>query len=247
MSIIGFGRFGRLLADILRSDFTVSVYDKNLDRRGLKGKKIGVVDLDGAMEADAVFFSPPIGEFERVIRDARDAIRHGRPKLLIDVLSVKTYPRDIFKKYIGADCEVLLTHPMFGPDSVKANNGISGFPIVIDRFTASTGAYSFWKGYFRSKGLRIVAMDADMHDRLAANSQGIAHFIGRALKDFDFTSTEIDTLGAKKLYEVMELAANDTEELFRDLQIKNPYAKDMRVKFNEAMARVSKKLTPDAQ
>jgi len=214
VSIVGFGRFGKLLAEILKPDFEVSICDNKVTKSEILEKGFRAVDMDEAMGSDVVFFGPPISKFEEVIRDAQDAIRRRKPKLLIDVLSVKTYPREIFKKYIGSDCEALLVHPMFGPDSVRSNDGLAGLPIMMDQFTASPDSYSFWKEYFLSKGLRVVLMDAEEHDRLAANSQGIAHFIGRVLEDFGFTPTEIDTLGAKKLHEVKALAANDTPPAF---------------------------------
>ncbi len=191
-----------------------------------------------------VVFAPPISKFEEVIRAARDFILGRKPKLLIDVLSVKTYPRGIFRQYLRG-CEALLTHPMFGPDSVKANGGLSGLPIIMDKFTASPQSYSFWKEYFISKGLRAIEMDADEHDRLAAHSQGIAHFIGRVLDDFGFSPTLIDSLGAKKLHEVETLAVNDTHELFRDLQLKNPCTKAMRVKLGDSVERVYNGLLPN--
>ena len=243
-SIVGFGRFGTLLAEILKPDFEVSIYDNKVPKSRIIEKGFHAVDLDEAMGSDVVFFAPPISKFEEVIRDAQDAIRRRKPKLLIDVLSVKTYPREIFKKYIGSDCEALLIHPMFGPDSVASQGGLTGLPMMMDQYTASQNAYSFWKEYFSSKGLRVVLMDAEEHDRLAANSQGIAHFIGRVLEDFGFTMTEIDTLGAKKLHEVKALAANDTPQLFQDLQTKNPYTREMRIKLGESMERVYNKLIP---
>ena len=245
VSIVGFGRFGKLLAETLKPDFDVSICDPNVAKDEIAKGGFRAVDLDEAMGSDVVFFAPPISKFEEVIRDAQDAIRRRKPKLLIDVLSVKTYPREIFKKYIGPDCEALLVHPMFGPDSVTSNGGLAGLPIMMDQFTASPDAYSFWKEYFSSKGLRVVLMDAEEHDRLAANSQGIAHFIGRVLEDFGFTTTEIDTLGAKKLHEVKALAANDTIELFQDLQTKNPHTREMRIKLGESVERVYNKLIPN--
>ena len=46
-------------------------------------------------------------------------------KLVVDVLSVKNYPKDILGKYIDINkSDILLTHPMFGPDSasISLNN-----------------------------------------------------------------------------------------------------------------------------
>jgi prephenate dehydrogenase len=245
VSVIGFGRFGTLLAAMLEPDFAVSVHDRRDIGSEIEKQGYRAVSMADAMNSDVVFFAPPISRFEETIRDAQDHIRRNAPKLLIDVLSVKTYPRDIFKKYLDPGQEALLVHPMFGPDSVLSNGGLAGLPIMVDGFTASPEACLFWKEYFSSKGLRVVPMDADEHDRLAANSQGMAHFIGRVLEDFGFAPTKIDTLGAKKLHEVEVLAANDTPELFHDLQTKNPYTKAMRIKLGESVERVYNQLIPN--
>jgi len=45
-------------------------------------------------------------------------------------------------------------------------------------------------------------MSADEHDRLAAESQGVTHFVGRTLERFGFAQTGIDTLGTKRLHDV---------------------------------------------
>ncbi len=233
------------MAEILKPDFDVLVYNYGNIRSKIEEHGCRAVNLEDAVSADAVFLGPPISKFEEVIRVAQDLIRGRKPKLLIDVLSVKTYPREILRRYFGHDCEALLTHPVFGPDSVRANGGLSGLPIIMDKFTASPGSYSFWKEYFVSKGIRAVEMGADEHDRLAANSQGIAHFIGRVLEDFGFSPTPIDSLGAVKLHEVETLAVNDTQELFRDLQLKNPCTKAMRVKLGDSVERVYNRLLPN--
>lgn len=244
VSIVGFGRFGKLLAETLKADFDVSVYNYRNIKKEIERCGYRAVSMETAMSSDAVFFAPPISKFEEVIRNAQDLIHRKKPKLLIDVLSVKIYPRRVFEKYLSSRQEVLLTHPMFGPDSVKSNGGLVNLKIMMDKFTASRASYSFWKKYFTSKGLRVAEMTADKHDRLAARSQGVAHFIGRILEDFRFMPTPIDTLGAERLHEVKTLAINDTLELFRDLQKKNPYTKKMRVKLDGSVKRVRKLLEP---
>ena len=86
--------------------------------------------------------------------------------------------KDAAKKIVADNAvlnEAMLTHPMFGPDSVSAL-GLAGQPIVLDRFRASAEAYAFWRDYFARKRLRVIELSADEHDRLAAYSQGVAHF-----------------------------------------------------------------------
>ena len=65
---------------------------------------------------------------------------------------------------------------MFGPDSSK--NGFKNLPIVIDKFLTRNETYTFWKNYFKEKKLRVIELTAEEHDKLAANSQGLTHFIG---------------------------------------------------------------------
>ena len=66
-------------------------------------------------------------------------------------------------------------------------------------------------------------MSPDAHDRLAARSQGITHFLGRMLKEFGIKKTQIDTQGFKDLLDLVEQTCNDTWDLYTDLQLFNPY------------------------
>ena len=135
-----------------------------------------------------------------------------------------------------------MTHPLFGPDSSK--NSFADLPIVIDKFLTTNKTYQFWKKYFLGKQLRVIEMTANEHDKLAANSQGLTHFIGRLLKEFGVGKTQIDTIGTTKLLEVKEQTCNDTWKLFINLQHYNPYTKKMRTKLGEAYDKLYNKLIP---
>ena len=39
--------------------------------------------------------------------------------LMVDVLSVKEHPRRVLLELLPAECDILCTHPMFGPDSAR--------------------------------------------------------------------------------------------------------------------------------
>jgi prephenate dehydrogenase len=244
IAIIGAGRFGRLLAEILGEDFDVRVHGRHAVDVP-PGAPYRAVSLDEALSADAVFYAVPISAFEAVLRDhLPHLLARRRPPVLIDVLSVKLHPRRVFEALLPPHVEALLSHPMFGPDSVSAL-GLAGLPIVLDRFRASEGTYGFWRAYFERKGLRVIELAADEHDRLAAYSQGVAHFIGRVLDEMQLHPTPIDTVGTRKLLEIREQTCNDTWELFTDLQTKNPYTLDMRVALGRAVDAVYNRLLPD--
>ena len=39
-----------------------------------------------------------------------------RGKLIVDVLSVKVHARNVMMSMLPEDCDILCTHPMFGPE-----------------------------------------------------------------------------------------------------------------------------------
>ncbi len=246
IAIIGFGRFGQLWASILKNDFKIKVYD-SLPELAQATSELGVdfVSLRDALCCDVIFYCVPISAFEPTLVSHLPILAElPGEKTFIDVLSVKLHPMEVFKKHLSPDHNVMLTHPMFGPDSVRSN-GLAGQPIVLDRFKASTETFEFWKNYFLEKQLQVIEMSADEHDRLAAQSQGLTHFIGRTLGEFGLESTSIDSLGAKKLQEIKTQVCNDTWQLFVDLQTYNPHTRSMRVKLSNAQTKIFDQLLPN--
>jgi len=245
VSIVGFGRFGQVLASILKDDFVVQVTDADL-AAGAKAEKAGVafVSVDEAMSADAIFYCVPISLLESTLEQHVKYFADGKPRLIADVLSVKVHAKNIFTKLLPPSCEALLTHPMFGPDSVAAK-GLVGQTIVMDKFRCSDETYRFWKDFFERQQLAVIEMSAEEHDRVAAESQGLTHFVGRVLGEFGFAPTPIDTYGAKMLHQIQEQVNNDSWQLFEDLQTHNPFTVEMRVRLSDAQSRVFNKLLPN--
>jgi prephenate dehydrogenase len=246
VGVIGFGRFGQLWASILKSDFDVWVYDENEALASL-AKDVGVefLPLKMALKADYIYYCVPISAFEDTVKEHL-AIYSELPgaKKLIDVLSVKLHPKEVFDQHLTPDFQVMLTHPMFGPDSVKLD-GLAGQPIIMDRYRMDYDDYNLWKRFFEKKSLRIVEMSADEHDRLAADSQGLTHFIGRVLGECAFAPTAIDTSGTKKLFEIRDQVCNDTWQLFVDLQTYNPHTRAMRLRLSKAQTKIFNQLLPN--
>ena len=242
ISIVGYGRFGKVLCRLLKDDFAITVYSKGkIDKNELIGDLTVAKDIGEIYKNDVVFFAVPIETFEEVVSTHKKYFNERH--LLIDVLSVKMHPAEIFKKYLaGTGARALLTHPMFGPDS--STSGFDGLPVIMDKFTASGEDYNFWKKIFKDKGLTVVEMSPNEHDKLAADSQGLTHFTGRLLESYGLKPTPIDSLGTKKLLEVMDQTCHDTWQLFSNLQHYNPYTKKMRVKLGEKYDELYNKLLP---
>jgi len=245
ISIVGFGRFGRTLYRLLKDDFEIVLYDGQQIKPGsvkfTKNTSLAK-SLSEIYDSDTIFYCVPISQFEAVIKAHE---KYFQPRhVLIDVLSVKLHPAKVFKKYLaGSQTQAILTHPMFGPDSSRG--GFEGLPIIMDQFRANDKTYGYWKNYFKSKQLKVIELPAEKHDKLAANSHGLTHFIGRLLEEYKFEATPIDSLGAQELLDVKTQTCSDSWQLFTDLQHYNPYTKKMRLKLGDAYDKLYNRLLPE--
>lgn len=241
ISIIGYGRFGETLLKLLGDEFEIGVFTRSEQNRKRIPKRKNVKILkseDEIYKYDTIFYCVPISTFESVLSAHSPLIKDSHT--LIDVLSVKVHPKNVFEKYLkDKKTQAILTHPMFGPDSSK--NGFNGLPVMIDKFKASRETYLYWTNYLKSRGLKVEEMTADEHDHQAANSHGLTHFIGRLLQEYGFKPSEIDTVGATKLNEIMDQVCNDTWELYLDLERYNPYTKEMVKKLDASFELLHKK------
>ncbi len=86
-------------------------------------------------------------------------------------------------------------------------------------------------------------MSPEKHDQLTAYSQGITHYVGRLLAELQLQPTVIDTLGYRKMLEVMGQTCNDSWQLFLDLQNYNPYAMKMRKDLDASIAKINRELS----
>lgn len=243
VSIIGFGRFGKTLYRLLSDDFDITLYNRSgIDSSTLLKNNTRIAkDLQDAYTSETIFYAVPISAFAQVLKKHKAYFRDDQ--VLIDVLSVKMYPQQVFNAVLkNRKTQALLTHPMFGPDSSK--EGFNNLPLIINKFKANDETYKFWKNYFQIKKLRVIEMTPLEHDKLAAKSQGLTHFIGRLLEKVHFQPTIIDSLGSKKLQEIEEQTCNDTWELFHDLQTYNPFTKKMRIQLGKAYSDLYDKLLP---
>lgn len=215
IGIIGMGRFGKVLADILSDDYLISAFDPNVSE-AIYG--VQWVSLEEVLKEKTIFIAVPIREFKSLVTKMAPHVSAGTT--VLDVCSVKVYPVTVMKEHLPEDVGIIGTHPLFGPDSI---NKPAGHNVVMTKTRDVNDVFDKWKAYFESKAFTVLEMTPEEHDRGAAKTQGITHFIGRALRDAGIESTKMDTLGFKDLVDVIDQTCNDSWELFMDLQNFNPY------------------------
>ena len=232
--IIGYGRFGKVLADLLINQYEVKIYDP-----GNKGGKLSA-SLEKVLESVLVFVAVPINVFEEVIQEISKYKLYNTT--IIDVCSVKVYPVEIMQKHLPDHVGIIACHPHFGPDSYSPFRElkITLFP-VRDKYKR----FAELKEFFEGQSIRTIELSPDEHDKMAASSQGIAHFIGRVLNEAGVVSTQINTLGFNELLGVIEQTCNDSWDLFRDLQKYNPYTNEMIDSLVDTIGKIHKQIKAD--
>lgn len=234
VGVIGFGRFGKILADILQKGFFIKAYDvANVSTV----PAVKMCMLKEVLAEETVFVAVPIRQFKKAITNIAPQLTDGQT--VIDVCSVKNHPVDVMTKVLDEKVGIIATHPLFGPDSFRSNNRLK---MMMDSTRDIHGHYSFWKGFFKDQGIEILEMSPDEHDRLAASTQGVTHFLGRILRQYGIKKTTLDTQGFRDLLDLVDQTCNDSWELFTDLQHYNPYTKNMVKALNEAFVSIDERL-----
>jgi prephenate dehydrogenase len=142
IGIIGFGRFGQFIARTFAKHGRVVATSRSDYTDLASGMGITYIPLSNPQQfleedLDVIVLATSIVSFEDTVADLaphlQDYIQKsgtGRGPLIVDVLSVKEHPRQILLDRLPKECDILCTHPMFGPDSGK--NGWHGLNFVYE-------------------------------------------------------------------------------------------------------------------
>jgi prephenate dehydrogenase len=229
VGIYGLGRFGTFWAELLSRSVSVCAYSRSADRSAPAGvRRVGEDEL---LSQPVIILCVAISAVEEVLQRMRGRLLPG--VMVMDTCSVKTYPVELMRRLLPESASILGTHPMFGPDS--ARGGVEGLPMILCPARTAAKETERWREFFSGLGLAVSVMSPDDHDREAAFTQGVAHYIGRVLADLGVRRSAIGTMGYNKLLEVMEQTCNDPWQLFLDLQRFNPYTREMRAKLEHSI------------
>lgn len=222
VGVFGLGRFGSFWCTLLAKRFDVVAYD--IDPKRSLPEGVSRVTLEELCACGTIFLCVTIRAVPEVLSVIAPLLPSG--SLVADTCSVKVLPARWMRESLPQHVSILATHPMFGPES--ARDGLAGLPIMLDPVRLDAERTRFWEETFASYELIPVRMDSDRHDREAAYSQALTHFVGRSLHRMGLPETEIATRWYRKLHAVAKQCVRDANELFEDMQRFNPYASAMR-------------------
>lgn len=223
IGIIGFGSFGKFLAEKLSSYGRVKVYD----RRGRD--TTWRASFGEVAQCDFVIPSVPLEAYEQVLQQLAEHMPLS--SVLVDVCSVKLFPVELIRQYLPKH-PLVATHPLFGPESAAIS--VSGHTLVMCPEVSDVKPYNDLKKCAKDLELNVVEMSAEEHDREMAVVQGLTFFIARTLDTIKIHDQRLSTPSFQRLLSLAELELHHSSELFQTIQQGNEKTEVVRQQFLDA-------------
>lgn len=233
LGLIGFGSFGQFITPFLKRYFKLSVYD--FVNRSQEAQDLGVdyLSLEEVCNKEYLIYCVPVQYLEQVLQQTASMIKPNA--VCVDVSSVKVKPVELMKKYLPETVDIVGTHPLFGPQSGK--NGINGLNIVLCPVRTNK-VRNFERFFLYELHLNVLVRTPELHDKQMAYVQALTHFIGRAVNGMDIPDVEQKTPAYQYLLNIKKNLGADSMDLFQTIENENPYAKEVRDGFMDALKQI---------
>jgi len=186
---------------------------------------------------DYIVLATPLGITDAILRDL--ALRRP-PGVIFDIGSLKSPLRAGLMALKSHGCKVTSVHPMFGPDTEL----LSGRHVVfID--LGHAGALASARELFAHTMAEQVVMSLDEHDRLIAYVLGLSHALNIAfftvLAESGEAAPRLARMSSTTFDAQLEVAsrvAQDSPELYYEIQSLNDYGAESLEALSQAVERV---------
>lgn len=189
VAVIGTGLIGGSMAlSMQKGKFTSRIIgvERN-EKHAREAVRLGIIDEvlpleDAVHNADTVIVSVPVNEAEKLIPRVLDIVEK---QVVFDVGSTKGSLNRVVAGH-PARHRFVSTHPMWGTEysgpEAAVDNGFLGKTVVIcNKELSDPDALHATEAIYRFLNMRIVYMDADVHDIHAAYVSHISHITSFAL------------------------------------------------------------------
>jgi prephenate dehydrogenase len=233
VGLIGFGAFGRLIAQHLAPLVQLRAYDRaEASLQDAQTSNVSFVSVIEAANCPVVILAVPVDQIEETVRVISPHLKPG--SLVLDVGSVKVTPADIMQRGLPSHVDIVATHPLFGPQS--ATDGIRGLKIAVCPIRGTR--FRSVVAFLHMLGLDVIMTTPDEHDREAATVQGLTHLIAKVLVLMEPPPTRMTTRSFDLLMQAVGMVRDDAPEVFQAIEAMNPHSKEVRRRFFELAARL---------
>ena len=237
LGIIGYGHFGRALADLAQASGAAWLATDPSSAIPAPHK---VGDAAGlAARSSTLVVCVPAPALEAVLTELRPAL--GPDHLVLDVGSVKLWPSEVMDRVLGADIPWCATHPLFGP--VSLSRGERPLRVVVCPNRRHALADQRAARLFESLGCEVTLQPADDHDRHMAETHALAFFVAKAMLDIEAGhGSDIITPSFRAMAQTVDTVRGDAGHLFSLIQLGNPHAAGARARLLDALHAIDDEL-----
>lgn len=237
LTLVGYGRFGRALADLLDAaghevvalDPAVPVPERHAPTPARPAFRPGGV----------VVLSVPVVSFRDVLSALRP--RLDGADLVVDVSSVRTPVEEAMDALLGDAVPWVGTHPLFGPSSIAL--GERPLQVVISPNARHPGAAGRAAALFRSLGCEVIEEAAEAHDRSMAWTHALAFFLAKGMLDVQAAErARFVPPSFRAMLRTIDAVRSDAGHLFYAIERLNPFAEGARAELLDALARLHDEL-----
>lgn len=237
LGIIGFGSFGQFITKHLVEYFDVSVFNRSDKSARAKELNVPYVSLEEVCNKEIVIICVPVQFMKEMLQKIVPFLKAGTK--VVDVSSVKVKPVKLMKEILPEHCEIIATHPLFGPQSGK--HGIEGLNMVLCPGERRT-TLELERFFKDSLGLKVLIRTPEVHDQQMAYVQALTHFVGRAVNEMDIPDVEQKTPAYQYLLDIKRNLGGDSYDLFLTIEQENPFAKGVREQFISELKKLNDSL-----
>jgi prephenate dehydrogenase len=233
--IVGYGRFGRAIGDLLiDSGQRVHAYDT---LPSVPSELRAPPDLlDGPT---IILLSVPVTAVAEAVAALSPSL--GREHLVVDVSSVRGPVEEALGLVLGDRVPWVGSHPLFGPSSIAL--GERPLRVVVCPNELHPGAADRARSLYKSIGCEVIEEEPAAHDRSMAYSPALAFFLAKGLLDIDATArTRFVPPSFRSMLQTIEAVRSDAGHLFYAIEALNPFSADARAELMAALSRLDDEL-----
>ncbi|MBP9820754.1 prephenate dehydrogenase [Candidatus Saccharibacteria bacterium] len=222
IGFVGFGSLGSMLGMGFSNKFNIVYYDPNVNDKQNDHKRVDSLKLL-VKKSDIIIVATPASEFNKVINEL--VLYDIKDKLIIDVLSTKVLAGRVYKNNSAHFNNILSLHPLFEPPSNKYF--IKDMRIVVCQ-NDGTKAKEFCNVLKNDYNFKLINKTAQEHDKHMALHHAVPFVLAHVLAKMQFSKNAGDLTipTEEKLRRIVEIAGNESEDLYRSVVMANPYAQE---------------------
>ncbi|MEK7458267.1 MAG: prephenate dehydrogenase/arogenate dehydrogenase family protein [Patescibacteria group bacterium] len=240
IGIIGTGRFASVLRKLFSSDMQFVL--KQSSRSKIVDRKV-IFPFEDVVNCDIVFPAVPISDLPKVLQRCVLVLSKESNPLFVSICSVMEQPEKWMKKILPKHVDIVVTHPVFGPQSTKQGTIFSGLPIAWHPVRIRHKArIEVLETFLQHRGLNVLRITPKEHDRIMARSQAVSFLFGKIGIALKLQSTMLDTKGFTAILQNQAIVENDSHELFLNIFQYNRHTQQILVKTQHIFTEISKEI-----